>query len=394
MEDLTQPLGYPLEQHFVTTRDGYVLGVYRIPHGRQNEGNNNPRPPVLLLHGLLDSSGTWIINQPEQSLGFILADAGYDVWLGNSRGNAFSRNHTGLPLDSAAFWDFTFNDMADYDFPDMVEYIVQATNYQKLAFIGHSQGTTQAFAALASHPPLQHRIALFVALGPAAFVRYTDSIPLLILAQLHSDELFEFLGQHEFFPARKATADIFGQVCRASALACVSILTAICGFNEHNLNLTRLPVYVEYAPSGTSVKNMAAWAQLIRQSSEQGKSLFRRYDYGSECFTRSKYPQNCNRREYGQDRPPSYDLSGLANVPIALFSGVQDKLADPVDVQTLREALPKGAVVYDHTELSFQHIDFTWSILAAKRIYPHVLRLLDTYLYSSYRGSGSTTNVS
>ncbi|CAF4878766.1 unnamed protein product, partial [Rotaria socialis] len=78
---LIQSKGYPWEEHKVTTADGYILGVFRIPHGR-NASSTTPGRPVLLQHGLLDSATSWVINFPEQSLGFILADAGYDVWLG------------------------------------------------------------------------------------------------------------------------------------------------------------------------------------------------------------------------------------------------------------------------------------------------------------------------
>ena len=149
--DLVVGAGYPLEEHFVTTEDGYVLGLYHIPHGRSSSDGGgtggtrqqrrsrtlkaasgasaassaSSRPCVLLQHGLLDSSAAWVLNEPQQSLGFILADAGYCVWLGNSRGNAFSRNHTGLDPGRAPFWDFSWDDMAAYDMPAVVDYILQ-----------------------------------------------------------------------------------------------------------------------------------------------------------------------------------------------------------------------------------------------------------------------------
>lgn len=40
--ELVVGTGYPLEEHFVTTADGYVLGVYRIPHSRDTLSNIEP----------------------------------------------------------------------------------------------------------------------------------------------------------------------------------------------------------------------------------------------------------------------------------------------------------------------------------------------------------------
>ena len=75
-------------------------------------------------------------------------------------------------------------------------------------------------------------------------------------------QIFNLLGVAEFMPSRRAASDLFGNMCRATPLVCISVITAICGFNWRNVNVSRLPDYVQYAPSGTSVMNMAHWAQV------------------------------------------------------------------------------------------------------------------------------------
>eukprot|EP00475_Leptophrys_vorax_P041301 TRINITY_DN77878_c0_g1_i1.p1 TRINITY_DN77878_c0_g1~~TRINITY_DN77878_c0_g1_i1.p1 ORF type:complete len:413 (-),score=120.90 TRINITY_DN77878_c0_g1_i1:32-1270(-) len=360
--------GYPVEEHIITCADGFPIRLLRIPYGLSAKAKAIPmsqtRPAVLLQHGLLDASTTWILNLPHQSLAFILADEGFDVWLGNNRGNTWSPP----ACDTEECWAFSFDDMAKYDLPANVDYILQRTGLPSIGYVGHSQGTIQAFAAFSQSDELQTKINVFAALAPVAYVYHQQSKLVSYLAALDVDKVFQLFGLKDFLPS-SALIRFLGGFCPLPVIdaACEDVLFVLCGNDPekaNNLNGTRMDVYVSHTPAGTSVQNMAHWAQMVRDN------RFGMYDWGSA---------DENMKKYNQSTPPNYDITRI-KLPVALFTGGNDLLADPEDVEKLEALLtPNSNIVFNQMVDYYEHLDFVWGLDAHKVIYPNVLSVLRKY---------------
>lgn len=354
--------GYPCEEYDVHTADGYILGIQRIPHGRHRH-TSGPRPVVLLQHGLLSSSADWVDNLVNQSLGFLLADAGFDVWLGNNRGNTYGRRHVRLDPESDEFWDFSWDEMAKYDFPATIRKILDVTQVQSLAYIGHSEGTEIAFAQLPQDPALARRIRLFVALAPVAYLDGVIS-PIRLLAPFAGDIqlLFDVFGVRDFLPNDALIKWLARNVCSREipVILCENVFFILGGYDEKQMNTTRIPVYTSHAPAGTSVKNIIHYAQSV----DSGK--FQMFDYGpAENF-----------RKYNQSDPPVYNVNKLTS-PVALFSGTSDWLAVKSDVDKLKKELPN--VVLHQIIDDWEHLDFIWAMDSPVVCYNEVIDILRKY---------------
>eukprot|EP01080_Neovahlkampfia_damariscottae_P006626 gene6626-10792_t len=333
-----------LEKHETKTKDGYSLEMMRL----SNEG----KAVVFLQHGVMNSGATWCVCG-EKGLAFYLYRLGYDVWLGNNRGTQFSRKHEYLSDKETKFWDFTFSDLGKFDFPAQIYYALAQSKAVDLTYIGHSQGTTQAFLGLTLDEELQKKINLFVALAPVVTLEYQTSSAFRYLAKMKAEKIIDLYPLGEL-GHRSVTTSILPKL--SDYLGFSDQLWNL--FMDTDLDLECLPLLSQTEPSPTSAKNMVHWTQLIRS----GK--FHDFDFGKEM----------NLRIYGYEYPPLFDISKI-ETPIMLFYGEFDKLATPTDVE--KNVIPNiKKLVHSENIKNFKHNDFVRGKNAVAEIYEKIQKVM------------------
>ncbi|KAL8541497.1 hypothetical protein ACS0TY_002675 [Phlomoides rotata] len=358
--NVIEPSGFPCSEHTTQTTDGYVLGLQRVSSPSvvlQQRG-----PPILLIHGLFMAGDAWFLDSPTQSLGFILANRGFDVWVGNVRGTHWSHGHVSLSEKDKEFWDWSWQELALYDLGEMIHYIHSVTN-SKVFVVGHSQGTIISLAAF-TQPDIANMVEAAALLCPISYLEHITSRFVLRLVKMHLDEVILAMGIHELNFKSNVGTHIMDMMCDGH-LDCDDLLSSITG-KSCCFNSSRIDSYLEYEPHPTSSKNLHHLFQMIR------KGTFAMYDYGMWK----------NLMYYSQVKPPTFDLSSIpSSLPIWMGYGGNDALADVVDVQhTIKELASNPELLYLE---NYGHIDFLLSVSSKEDVYDSMLAFFSSLDKSS-----------
>uniref|UniRef100_A0A6G1SDP3 Gastric triacylglycerol lipase n=1 Tax=Aceria tosichella TaxID=561515 RepID=A0A6G1SDP3_9ACAR len=424
--------GFIPEIHYVTTQDNYIITLHRIINPLVPNGLRSRLKPVLLQHGLFTSSFNFIINsdrnnerprfdvrdltrtqrldtyhppesvfswqrivemisdltlaklgltqasgrlrapQLSDAMGFELANQGYDVWMGNSRGSTYSLNHTHYDYQTDwRYWDFSFHEIGLYDLPACIDYILARRKRRSLAYVGHSQGNLAMFILQSFQPEWANKVKPFIALSPIAFIPnvYYGAMRSLIKtieSNLITTTQLNRVLKGQILPASPVTSGMLDVVCvpKWSTRVCNLALTLMLGDNFKRNNDSRTPIIAHHIPEGTSVLNVLHFAQLI----ESGQ--FRAFNFG---------PKE-NMRRYGSASSPFYPVRNIVSPDIAFISGRTDVLSTMRNVELTRRML-RVPLMDDYVvpELVWGHADHMYAIGAGRLVNAHLIGLIDRY---------------
>ncbi|XP_003424407.1 lipase 3 [Nasonia vitripennis] len=367
--DLVRSTGYHVEEHDITTDDGYILTVHRMPGGPRSPVTPK-KPAVLFIHGLLAASDIWVLRGPDEDLAFMMVDAGYDVWLLNTRGNFYSRRHKKIVPKEEKFWRFSWHEFGVYDTASAIDHILRTTGQERVSLIGHSMGTTVGLVLLSMKPEYNAKVNTMLSFAPIAIFTHLVPGPISNIAVRYGKQLqktFRTLGVHEIFPRNPSLVGAYATFCQTPhiELLCQRLIMNMAGLLKSSqfdaIDVDMMPKVLNHYPQGSSLETLLHYRQIMIS----GK--FRQYDFGPEG----------NYIRYKNMTPPEYPLERIT-VPIVLYYGLNDAYTTKEDVVVLMAKLPNAegrAIAYDR----FSHLDFLFSNYTKDLLYTDVLQTLNMY---------------
>ncbi len=346
--------------------------------------------PILLVHGLLQSSGAYCAND-DSSLAFYLCKSGYDVWLGNNR-CGFDPRHQLLKPTDPRMWNWNIRQMGVMDLPALVSRVLSETGFPKLGLICHSQGTTETFVALAKEqrPELGDKISIFCALAPAVYAGPLIGKMYIKFMRIISPGMFRIMfGIHSFIPFMMTMHSYLpGRLYGALGYRVFSFLF---NWTDDRWDQGIRNRLFQFAPVYVSAESMRWWLgrecfasqKCILATREEGRIEDEEDEEGTYYTQGTEH--STERMLDGQSHPdqPRPDRSRRAWFdehvpPFALWVAGSDEL---VDGRRLLRRFEKGRephvrVVHSKIIEEYEHLDVLWAIDSVEKVAKEVREVL------------------
>ena len=162
-----------------------------------------------------------------------------------------------MTIKDKAYWQFSWEDMGAKDLPPTLDHITKLTGFDKVSYVGHSQGTTQLLAGGALDPDyFNSKIAVAILLAPPmAMYNCGDSGIMSASEPLSMAALIAFadtVGLWDLIPYGSLAAHTTSGVCSFfDGQLCKYFLNWFAGGDSKVDYYERLDVIMSYLPSGS-----------------------------------------------------------------------------------------------------------------------------------------------
>jgi len=369
-EDVITGLGYPYEALQVTTADGHVLLLERIPR-------RNSQKVLYLQHGLLDSSLGWVSSGVVGSQAFAAYDQGYDVFLGNFRGLA-SREHVDKHISAQRYWQYSVNEHGTQDIPAMLTRIHEIKMYEltdlpdeqsplnpvncvgdrlpySLCGVAHSLGGASILMYVVTRQleKKPHYLSRLILLSPAGF--HQDAPAFCAVLQYGLPLLAPVIGPLVpglYIPTRFFRG-VFNKLARdfqnypAIGGLVQTLLSWVVGGDSSNwVGAIGMSHYNMDDMPGVSFQVAQHLAQMMRVN------RFSMFDFGSV---------QANIDAYGTPEPLDIGANyGVIDIPVDLVAGLKDRLIPGSMVNKHFQTLRAAGCQASYAEFEYAHLDFTF----------------------------------
>ncbi|KAK7952209.1 uncharacterized protein PG986_007937 [Apiospora aurea] len=425
-------VGLDMEEFQVQTEDGFIIDLWHIydpkEHTKLDEkertfrgpnlftGETKKRPetpgqkrkfPVLLLHGLMQSSGAYCVND-EDSLAFYLCKSGYDVWLGNNR-CGFKPKHVLLEYADPRMWCWNIRQMGVFDLAALTSRVLYETGFEKLGLICHSQGTTQTFVALAKEqrPELGEKISVFCALAPATHAGPLIGKAYFKFMRVISPAMFRVVfGIHAFIPLMMTMHGVVP--ARIYGWLGYKVFSFLFDWADTRWDRALKNRMFQFAPVYVSAESMRWWlgrecfakhkcilstkedlhaeeredaetdGPLANPTEMEDSGLLQRLR--SRFTSRSRSRSHSHLHEHHHKRQPKGATAWYNEQapPMALWVAGNDDLVDGSKLirRFERGREPHVQIVHQKTIVEYEHLDVIWAMDAVDQVFSEVREVL------------------
>lgn len=408
-------VGLDVETFKVQTEDGFILKLWHVynpkdytPLPESERGFRQPdvfydrktkdfpqknrRYPVLLIHGLLQSSGAYCVND-DDSLAFFLCKAGYDVWLGNNR-CGFEPQHKTLKYSDPRMWCWNIRHMGVLDLPAFISRVLYETGFEKVGLICHSQGTTEAMVALAEdqRPDLGERISVFCGLAPAAYAGPLIKKAYFRFMRIISPNAFRlFFGIHSFIPLMMTMHSLLPS--RLYGALGYQIFSYLFDWSDRRWDRGLRDRMFQFSPVYVSAESMRWWLgrdgfavqKCILATEEQG---LREEEEDREYNENNDEPDSTAELSTTSSDRRQSAWYGPKTPPFAFWVAGSDGL---VDGRRLLRRIRNGRephvrLVHEKVIEGYEHLDVLWAIDAIEQVGKEVAEVVWKTISEEERG--------